>query len=38
MDIYHVWCDLAPGVSDVTFAENIGSYMGHLQQQGLIEG
>jgi hypothetical protein len=26
-----------PGVSDVTFAENVAAYMGHLQEQGLIE-
>jgi hypothetical protein len=37
LDIYHAWCDLMPGVSDVTFAENVAAYMGHLQEQGLIE-
>jgi hypothetical protein len=26
-----------PGVSDVTFAESVAAYMGHLQEQGLIE-
>lgn len=38
MDIYHIWCDLKPGVSDLTFAEKLGAYMGHLREQGLIEG
>jgi hypothetical protein len=37
LDIYHVWCDLTPGVSDTTFAENVATYLGHLKQQGLIE-
>ena len=37
MDIYHAWCDLKPGVSDLAFAENVASYMGHLKEQGLIE-
>lgn len=38
MDIYHVWCSLKPGVGDLEFAEKVGSYLGHLKQQGLIEG
>ncbi len=37
MDIYHAWCDLKPGVSDIDFAENVATYMGHLKAQGLIE-
>ncbi|MEJ0019470.1 MAG: DUF6614 family protein [Acetobacteraceae bacterium] len=38
MDLYHVWCDLRPGVSDTTFADKVAAYMGHLKGQGLIEG
>lgn len=38
MNLYHIWCDLKPGVSDLTFAENVGRYLGHLKEQGLIEG
>ena len=38
MDIYHAWCDLKPEVSDVTFAEQVAHYMGHLKAGGLIEG
>ncbi len=37
MDIYHVWCNLKPGVSDVGFAEKVAGYMGYLKEQGLIE-
>ncbi len=32
MDIYHVWCDLKPGASDVQFAERAAQYLGHLQE------
>jgi hypothetical protein len=38
MDIYHIWCDLKPGVGDLAFTEKVGAYLGHLQQRGLIEG
>jgi hypothetical protein len=38
MNIYHVWCDLKPGVGDLTFTEKVGTYLGHLKEQGLIEG
>ncbi|HEX3992708.1 MAG TPA: DUF6614 family protein [Acetobacteraceae bacterium] len=38
MNIYHIWCDLKPGVSDLTFCEKITRYLGHLKEQGLIEG
>ncbi len=38
MDIYHAWCDLKPGVSDMAFSEAVARYMGHLQEQGLIAG
>lgn len=38
LDIYHAWCDLKPGISDVGFSENVAKYMGHLKAQGLIEG
>jgi hypothetical protein len=38
LDIYHVWCDLKPGMSDVAFAEQVAAYLGHLRGAGLIEG
>jgi len=37
MNIYHVWCDLKPGVGDLTFTEKATAYLGHLKEQGLIE-
>ncbi|HSU04863.1 MAG TPA: DUF6614 family protein [Acetobacteraceae bacterium] len=38
MDIYHVWCDLKPGVRDTTFAEQVQTYLGHLKAGELICG
>ena len=38
MDLYHIWCDLKPGVSDVALVESAQKYLGHLKSQGLIEG
>lgn len=37
MDIYHVWCDLKPGVRDAHFHENVARCMSHLKAEGLIE-
>jgi hypothetical protein len=37
MDIYHIWCDLKPGVSDTKLVENAGQYLEHLKAGGLIE-
>ena len=31
MDIYHIWCDLAPGMSDLEFAGAVEAYLGRLQ-------
>ncbi|MGE0419030.1 MAG: DUF6614 family protein [Acetobacteraceae bacterium] len=38
MDLYHVWCDLKPGIGDMAFQEKVAAYMGHLSNQGLIAG
>jgi len=38
MDLYHIWCDLKPGVRDVALVESAQKYLGHLKSQGLIEG
>ena len=38
MDIYHCWCNLKAGVSDVDFAERVSTYLGHLRSEGLIGG
>lgn len=38
MDLYHVWCDLKPGVGDIEFSEKAAGWLGHLRAGGLIEG
>jgi len=38
VDIYHVWCDLKPGISDLAFSEEVARYMEQLKARGLIEG
>jgi len=38
LDLYHVWCDLQPGVKDTVFSDAVAAYLGHLRQQGLIHG
>ena len=38
MNIYNIWCDLKSGIGDIEFSERVGSYLGHLEEQGLIEG
>jgi hypothetical protein len=38
MNIYHVWCDLKPGVGDLDFSEKVGTYLGHLKERGVIDG
>lgn len=36
MDLYHIWCDLQPGVSDVEFADSVHAYLGALEDDGRI--
>ncbi len=36
MDIYHIWAELKPGVSDLAFAEAVGAYCKALQARGHI--
>ncbi len=36
MDIYHIWCNLKPGVSDVTFAEDVDAFLGKLKADGQL--
>ncbi len=38
MDLYHIWCDLKDGVSDMDFAARVDAYLGHLRDGGAIEG
>jgi hypothetical protein len=36
MDIYHIWCNLKPGVSDLEFVRNTRAYLDRLQQLGKL--
>lgn len=38
MDIYHGWCDLKEGVSDMTFADAFTNYLEGLKTDGFIAG
>lgn len=38
MDVYHIWCDLRPGTSDVEFADAVNAYLGELHASGQIAG
>ena len=38
MDIYHIWFNLKPGMRDTELSDGLGAYLGHLQEQGLIQG
>jgi hypothetical protein len=33
VDIYHIWCDLKPGVSDTEFVDAAETYLNHLKAQ-----
>jgi hypothetical protein len=37
MDIYHVWCDLKTGVSDLEFCEDASTYLNSLIDAGQME-
>lgn len=37
MNIYHVWCDLKPGVSDKTFAQRLAEFLNALKVEGRLE-
>ena len=38
MDVYHIWCDLQPGTSDVEFSDAVHAYLGRLREDGRIAG
>ena len=38
MDVYHIWCNLKSGVSDLDFCENVDRYLSRLQESGQIAG
>ena len=37
MDLYHIWCDLKPGVRDTAFNEAVSRYLDHLRAEKKIE-
>ena len=37
MDLYHIWCDLKPGVRDGAFSEAVSRYLDHLKGEKQIE-
>lgn len=37
MDHYHLWFDLAEGVSDTEFADAVSTYLGRLKEAGKLE-
>ena len=38
MDVYEIWCDLAPGSSDTEFSDAVHAYLGSLRDSGRIRG
>ena len=38
MDVYHIFCNLKPGVSDTHFADKVAAYFAYLKDEGLISG
>ena len=36
MNIYHVWCDLKPGVSDKDFSVKLSGFLNGLQAEARI--
>lgn len=37
MDIYHIWCNLKPGQSDMEFVAHVQSYFEHLQTESSLQ-
>ena len=38
MNIYHIWCNVLPEISDLEFCENVDRYLGRLHDGGRIAG
>ena len=36
MDIYHIWCDLKPGVMDTDFVDATTTYLEELRRAGCV--
>ena len=37
MNVYQIWFNLKPGVSDIEFVEHVESYLGRLKADGRLE-
>jgi len=38
VDVYHIWCNLEPGTSDLEFCTAVDRYLGALRAEGRIAG
>lgn len=38
MDLYHIWCNLRPGTSDLEFCSAVDRYLGALRAEGRVAG
>jgi hypothetical protein len=38
VDVYHIWFDLKPGVSDLALCASVEAYLGKLRAEGRIAG
>lgn len=36
MDIYHIWCNLKPGIGDLDFVKDVSAYLDNLRETDLI--
>lgn len=36
VDIYHIWCNLKPGVRDLDFVEDVRGYLDRLKDEGML--
>ena len=37
MDIYHIWCDLKPGIKYTTFTDSASGFLTQLVEDGTLE-
>ena len=37
MDVYHIWCNLKPGVRDLDFVADVNRYLSGLKDSGELE-
>src|SRR4051812_5715313 len=38
MDVYHIWCNLKPGIHDIDFVEGLRAYLDHLRAKEQLVG